>query len=316
VLGVWNTANSQLLRVGQGAPVKDAEELACWEAEFEDLQEFWVVTPNFLGDKLEVVLEAMENNLRRNVKYKYFLNSFADACRWQQLVRTLTNSLKYTNEKMSRLMQAVIVWHDVGPAIQTNIQNEYFIAISNGNKTAEGYCLKRLRDGEVYEGERLSSNELKDVMNSLKMFTERSQGILGYMHVPLQAQDIHGAYVVRVRFGEGVLDENAIRQREYLIGEQVSKHSGEFVSAVGGDFICLFQRPSVALSCAANLQLITGVQKIAIDVGPIARELRASGFDITGRAVQNCGQLLDQAGQGTLLMTQTFLDFMNNIRPN
>lgn len=64
--------------------------------------------------------------------------------------------------------------------------------------------------------------------------------------------------MVRVRFAESVLDENATRYRgillristiivrflpltesEYLIGEQVSKHSGEFVSAVGGDFICV-----------------------------------------------------------------------------
>jgi len=205
------------------------------------------------------------------------------------------------------------VWHDVGPAMHSQ-ETEYFIAIPGGGKNAEGYCLKRLRDGEVYEGERLTSTELEDVMNTLKMFTEKRQGILGYMHVPLQAQDIHGAYVVRVRFGDAILDENAIRQREYLIGEQVSKHSGEFVSAIGGDFICLFQRPSVALGCAANLQTIGGVQKIAIDVGPIARELRASGFDITGRAVQNCAQLLDQAGQGTLLMTQTFIDFMSNMQ--
>jgi hypothetical protein len=68
ILGIWNTSSSQLLQVPSVAPIKDAEELACWKTEFQDLQEFWVVTPNFLGDKLEVVLTAMENNLRRNVR--------------------------------------------------------------------------------------------------------------------------------------------------------------------------------------------------------------------------------------------------------
>jgi len=295
--------------------IKDAEELAGWEQRFVDLVEFWAVTPNFLADKLNVVLKAMENNLRRNVKYRYFVDSFADACRWQQLVRTLRERLGYTDEKMGRLMKAVILWRDPNALSNTSTfsQNEYFVAITASGKK-DGFCLKRLRDGEVYEGEQMSHTEVEEVVKSLKPLTEPGW-ITGYMQVPMQPQDIHGAYVVRIRFGETIRDEAVIRDREFKIGELVSKHSGEFASAIGGDYLCVFTRPAVALAFATNLQSIQGVQKIAIDVGPIIRELRVGGFDITGRAANNCASLLDQAGEGTIYMTQTFIDFMNGNNP-
>ncbi|WBS04959.1 CHAT domain-containing protein [Pseudoduganella sp. SL102] len=62
--------------------VYTVSDLARWEAGLDQLEEFWVVAPNFLGDQDGRVFEAMHKQLRKGARYIYFLRSNADARRW------------------------------------------------------------------------------------------------------------------------------------------------------------------------------------------------------------------------------------------
>ena len=76
-LAVWKTPVS----LGQ-VDVLTLHRLAAWERNLPDLGEFWVILPNFLGDRNLRIAAAMLNNFKRDTRYVYFLRTHADAKRW------------------------------------------------------------------------------------------------------------------------------------------------------------------------------------------------------------------------------------------
>jgi len=282
ILGVWNAKNG----LGPCAQdVKDADELASWERNILDLNEMWVVTPNFLGDKSDVVFRAMMNNLQRRVRYRYFVNSYADACRWQKLVQTLLRRVPYIDKSLEDLMSAVILWRPSNGA-------EYFIAHTRSG--IEGYCLKRFQHGEVYEGKLMSADEVKQVVTSLQVLTEPHGciNVSGYMHAPLKHQQTLG-HLLRIRFHPTEYNAEKIRDRENQIGELVSKHGGEFSSTYEGDYLCVFfyaESQENAVRFCKNLMKLPVVVRdkplVLFQPGYISREMRVRGFEFVGPAVE------------------------------
>ena len=99
-LTVWRTP---LLLAADG--LRTVSAMADWEQNIPDLQEFWVLLPNFLGDQNEDVRVAMLSNLNRGVHYVYFLRSNADARRWLDFRAEMLKE----NDAAQRLMTAYVV---------------------------------------------------------------------------------------------------------------------------------------------------------------------------------------------------------------
>jgi len=292
ILGVWNAKKSKLAVAV--ADVKDADELAFWERNIPDLREMWVVTPNFLGDKSEVVFRSMISNLQRRVRYRYFVNSFADACRWQQLVKTLLDRAQYSDESLQDLMSAVILW-------RSREEAEYFIAITGTGM--EGYCLKRLKHGEVYEGELMLQDQVEQVVESLKVLigSRGSLNLSGYLHAPLKDQKTLG-HVVRIRFPRTqTYTSDMIHLREYKIGDLVSKHGGEFSTTYYGDYLCVFfyadsqdNARKFYRELIAHPVINEGKGMVAFHPGYISRKMHVKGFEFVGPAVEMSKAKLDE----------------------
>jgi transcriptional regulator with XRE-family HTH domain len=69
-------ARASLLRE---VDVIDAAGIATWQRSVPGLESFWVIAPYFLDDEDERVLEAVVENLRRGVRYTYFIYPSARA---------------------------------------------------------------------------------------------------------------------------------------------------------------------------------------------------------------------------------------------
>lgn len=54
--------------------VLDVLAMAKWQERFKNLREFWVIAPNFLDDHNDGIQDAVVKNLKRNVRYLYFIH--------------------------------------------------------------------------------------------------------------------------------------------------------------------------------------------------------------------------------------------------
>jgi hypothetical protein len=81
--------------IGQRAtPVLDIEGMANWQQYFHDLQEFWVIAPNFLDDRDDFITSAVIHNLNRGVKYAYFIYGHETVDRFHDLQKVLLREAK------------------------------------------------------------------------------------------------------------------------------------------------------------------------------------------------------------------------------
>jgi len=232
-----------------------------------------------------------------------------DAYRWRQLVGNITTPLGYTQEKIAQLMQAIVIWQDSEAPLF--LGKEFIIGLSSNYQFKEGY--KIVRFWGKYQGEKLAIEEAQHIVDYMKVFflETRRHNVLGYVHVPVCEEDLKNACVVRARFADLPKSESIARQREHTIGEIVNNFQGELMSTIGGDFICLFRHPPLAFACAVSLQNVSGMWKIALDFGPVMRELCCRGFYLTGVAVQNCHKLLEDAFPSNILFSSAFIQHLN-----
>lgn len=75
-------------------PVLDVEGMANWQQYFHELDEFWVIAPNFLDDRNVIIKSAVVHNLNRGVKYAYFIYGHTTTDRFHDLQRTLLRAAK------------------------------------------------------------------------------------------------------------------------------------------------------------------------------------------------------------------------------
>ena len=146
--------------------------LAEWERDLPNLDELWVILPNFLGGIDQQVTSAMEHNLKREVHYMYFLRSHADAKRFLQFRAEMEQRVPGAD----KLMDAVVI-STPDPAFW--IENASFIAnpplaVSNGEPIlgpyTQGVRLSRIDplSDQVICGTIMQETKLKKIMSALR----------------------------------------------------------------------------------------------------------------------------------------------------
>ena len=325
ILGVWRTP----LRPVDKRLKKNIQQLAEWEAG-GDLEEFWVVAPNFLGDTRGDVRRAMVYNLKNRVKYTYFLRSFADVQRLRKFAETLEPDVK-GGADVFKLIKAVLL-ESTSSAARDIFEEEYFIANPRSEKR-DGYRLLRTTKGKIYAGERMSPADFQRVDDLFAGSVKQNQ-IMGWTQIDLRRDSGRAKpkaiACVRLskRSKEGMqLNEHdwevVINEFDQMVADHVSKLSGQVVKGYNGYFI-IFDDVESALTCASWMQKSVerynkgfnqvefALPKITIDFGHVIRVLRSYGFDFSGAPISICAKLIDRANDGDILVTRSVED---NVSP-
>ena len=329
ILGVWRTP----LRPVDKKLKKNVQQLAEWEAS-GDLEEFWVIAPNFLGDTRGDVRRAMIKNLKNRVKYTYFLRSFADVQRLRKFAETLEPDVK-GDADIFKLIQAVLLESASG-ATQDIFEEEYFLANPHSEKR-DGYRLLRTSKGKIYAGERMSSADFQRVDDLFAGSIKQDQ-IMSWIQIALRRDSSRAKQkaVVCVRLSKRSKEtpqfyehdwEIVINEFDQMVADNVSKLSGQVIKGYNGYFI-IFDDVEFALTCASWLQKAVEhynkgfnqvevvLPRIAIDFGHVTRVLRSYGFDFSGRPISVCSKLIDRANDGEILLTKAAEDNVSPVAKN
>jgi DNA-binding winged helix-turn-helix (wHTH) protein/class 3 adenylate cyclase len=330
-IGIWNTP---LKRFDEPRSV---EELSDWEAKYPNLRDFWVVTPNFLGDKDEHIQGAMVRNLQnRNVTYTYFLQSFADYNRLLSFAEELDGLLGRHGIVYDRIQVVLVHREASGQSALERVFRQQdrgsgcFIANPlpgpDGVDDIDGYVLEKSEHpGRISGGRLMRRDQVKEIVEMLKPLVPDGRRLQGFC-MPLSAQknrEIHGATIICIDLRDiaGLLNDvgdsrksRLLREYDLLVAGETSKLGGHVVRSIEPGYLLMFEGPNEALLCAE--QILRGGaapdnQRIAIDLGGVWRVMRAHGYDYYGKTVARCRRLLKKAPYGELLATDSFYHELN-----
>ena len=329
-IGIWKTPLKPY------PEPRSVSELSDWEAKYPNLRDFWVVTPNFLGDKEAPIQKAMIHNLRRdsNVTYTYFLRSIADYKRLQSLAEYLGRKLS-PHVNVYDKIRAVMVLRDASDegAFESVFERGQlwqgcFIANpipgENGVDDADGYMLEKSKDaGRISGGRVMNNEEVKDIVKLLAALIPEGNRVLplqGFcMPVsPEENKEVSGVTVVCIGLKDlpqllNDVDDDGVatllREYDLLVASETSKLGGEVVRSIETGYLLKFDKQNEALLCAK--QIHKGVntalkQRIAIDSGDVWRVMRAHGTDYCGKTITRCRELLKTTKYGEVRTTDWF----------
>jgi hypothetical protein len=329
-IGIWNTP----LRQFTGP--RTVVELSEWEKNYPDLRDFWVVTPNFLGDKEQHIREAMLSNLRnRSVNYTYFLRSIADYNRLLSLAEGLQRQLPDFVNVYDRIRAVMIIksasdTHVLKRVFEQGNGQGCFIANpiprEDGGNDMDGYSLVRSSEdpGQISGGRVMKYEQLKETVELLRPLLPSGYPLQGYClpFSPLENREIPGTTIVCVglknltsllrNVDEEGADAQRLREFDLLVSSEVSKLGGEVVKSIESGYLLKFEKQNPAFLCAEQIKrggesvdpALT--MKIAIDYGDVWRVMRAHGFDYCGDTVTRCRKLLKEMRYGELCATNEY----------
>jgi class 3 adenylate cyclase len=329
-LGVWKTP-LQPVRL-----FKEVSELAEWEGNYRELRDFWVVTPNFLGDKKEEVRFAMIKNLRRGARYTYFLRSYADFQRLKNFARSLSEEMRDGVDIRERI-KAVLLTSGASSklsAIERSVYEDDFFIANPTRQSAEGYKLltESRHTREICGATQLYKAEIDKIVKLLKPLVDERLKIQGSQVSMLRRPsyglrrvvmytDLERANERRERLGEDDWEE-VLKAYDYIVATEVSKHGGEVIKSERDGYLLMFEKSDSALRCAEMLQvarrdynqalpedrrrLDIPSTKIAIDIGTVKPVTRAYGPGYIGQILIRCALILDLAESDQVLLTRSF----------
>jgi len=314
-------------------------EMSDWEAKYPSLRDFWVVTPNFLGDKDQDIENAMIRNLgsRSGVTYTYFLRSIADYKRLQSFTHRL--SQKPTVDDVYSKIKAVIVVEDISKKEDVEkifkeggcfIANPLSALETDTVEDADGYLLIRSeqRPGKIAGGKVMDYEDLNRIVRLLKPLIEHHslQGLS--MTLRQQSREpMRGAIVyVDVEELPNLVNDiedphKAKRLDEYdlSIATLASQLGGQVVRSIERGYLVIFQNLNAAVPFAEEAQAFAKQyplrQKIAVDFGDVWKVMRAHGIDYCGRSVSRCRELLKKTKAREITMTPSFVDALPGSPP-
>ena len=325
-IGIWQIPlkpYNELVSVGQ---------LSDWEAKYPSLRDFWVVTPNFLGDREEDIENAMIRNLgsRSGVTYTYFLRSIADHKRLQSFTQSL--SKKPNVDDVYGKIKAVMVLEDISMKDDLDeifkeggcfIANPLSAFESDTVADADGYVLIKSEDtpGRIAGGRVMEQDELRRVVRLLKPLTEHhplqgvSMTLRQQRREPLRGAIVYIDVEELPHFMNEIEDKaKAKRLDDYdlAVATLASQLGGQVVRSIERGYLIIFQDLNAAIPCAQEIQAFAKQyrlhQKVSIDVGDVWKVMRAHGIDYCGRRVNRCRKLLEKTKSGEVTMTPSFVD--------
>lgn len=332
-IGIWKTP----LKRFSGS--RTVEELSEWERKYPNLREFWVVTPNFLGDKEDPIRDAMTHNLlHRNVNYTYFLRSIADYNRLVRLAEELDDEIREHTNVWNKIRVVMLVRDASDPAALDKLLAEQgqgcFIAnpISRDGEEedADGYLLVKSTDipGRISGGKLMNREQVNEIVDLLRPLAVDSSNLQGCRPLqgfcmslrPQDSKEESGVSVMCVGLKQlpqlltDVEDESQaplLREYDLMVATTTSQFGGHVARSIEPGYLVIFRRQADALACAEQVCKSVApelAQRIAIDCGDVWRVMRAHGNDYCGKTVTRCRELLKQAKPGKVTMTVFFAD--------
>src|SRR5262245_2235534 len=113
--------------------ILDVEGIANWQRAVEGLESFWVIAPYFLDDEDERMLRAVVDNLKRGVRYTYFIHRDTEA-RFEAFRERLASE-GGSRVKVEKLAQAL--W--IPPGAFTWLHADYVVADPKARSRAVGF---------------------------------------------------------------------------------------------------------------------------------------------------------------------------------
>lgn len=303
-LGVWRTRFRKT-----DARALSVPELAFWERTRPASSEMWIVTGNFLGDLDHSVEKAMIANLRKGIRYVYFLRSFADLSRWN---RFRSNLQRKTGINLDKAMQAW-VYEFRDPAFWAHTLDCFISIPSDGQP--EGYRL--VREGSmnrVVRGNGMDQEAI-DRVRTLLRETMQQYDIISTRRMTDEAE-FEGALVwldfgVFELFGKGALSRDEIAAFiDAFDGEasvHVSRCGGEVVrsnevgyvvvlpvlqvgreEAVVGQALSLLHELGNLCARRRPPSITTPRHRAALGFGRMRRIIRSNGRAVDGKTIVDC----------------------------
>jgi nucleoside phosphorylase/class 3 adenylate cyclase len=317
-VGVWKTPATRL-----GA-FKTVPELARWEADTHTAsvepsqRAFWVVTPNFLGDKRDDIQRAMVQNLATDVKYTYFLESFADLQRWRKFRSDLKREEPSIHRSIDRNMTAVLLHsleHGRPDLEECFLRNPH-------SSARQGYHLARGRNGEVGSGLPMSPERTTEIVNLLEPLEREAQSRrrLTWLPVPQDSYRFMAYVLITDLTGKELdhEDEQSLRNYDLIVADGVSKHGGEVVKSLFDGYVVVFDdeqedrcgRLQQVMKCIRHIKARASAagfhqHRIVVDHADVRRVIRAHGYDCISAAITRGRSVLDKAfGDYVIATTQ------------
>jgi transcriptional regulator with XRE-family HTH domain len=148
--------------------VLDVSGIAQWERTFPNLEELWVVAPNFLDDKNAEIRAAVASNLKRHVYYRHYVRK-ADIeknGRWTLLKRSLARFDSGLDERtIEDQMSAVAIGED-----DLTWNNTDLIIANPRSKDAVGLSSVRRNHQTIY-AIRIDTADLDTMISRLLAYT-------------------------------------------------------------------------------------------------------------------------------------------------
>lgn len=292
-LAVWRTP---LLMVQDG--LRTVNGLAEWEQNFPDLEEFWVLLPNFLGDQNDQVRVAMLANFNRRVRYVYFLRSNADARRWLDF----RAEMQKENEWAERLMTAFVVSFNTGGPYD---QLAAFFANPRSD-APEGYELRvDAATNRVLYGDSMEPAKIRSLVETHSRAIG-SGDITYWYRVQGSGSDQTIVAVCANLLDEP--DELLFERLDSQLALLASRHAGSVEVYGNRSITVVFEGNRQPLERAILFvrQALLECPKVADESAPFVMRMgivsgqarlaaRASGMMWTGAAIRGSRRLLDQA---------------------
>lgn len=95
-----------------------------------------------------------------------------------------------------------------------------------------------------------------------------------------------------------------------VVREELGRHRGREVKNTGDGFLAAFDGPARAIRCASAVMARCGSMGLAIRAGVHTGECEQRDEDLSGMAVHLAARLVDLAGPGDLLVSQTVRDLV------
>ena len=311
VLGIWkvDALSPQDSFITSDPPSGTAEhlerrKLAEWEQNIADLKDFWVVAPNFLGDRFPEFKRAMHYNLtvrQPPTKYVYFLSSQTDLHRLRKLISEL--SAEY-GEDLGNNFDAFIFWDK--PSIPFPLNRNYFIANPLDPNCRDGYTLNTGKKEVIRAKKIFNWNDVETFIQSLLLLLQSESSwqdiyLKKVSASPKIKEEVLSVMRTRLIDNPKNYDMEEWEQRvinyDMIVAEVVSQNNGNVVKAtVSLGYIATFPNARLAVECAQELQKELGDSPphiIALDHGTVSRVWRAQGVDYIGKSIQSVEVLKD-----------------------
>ena len=138
--------------------------------------------------------------------------------------------------------------------------------------------------------------------------------------ITLLFTDVEGSTDLRTRLGDEAADA-LLRSHEGLVREQVAKHGGREVKALGDGFLVAFVSPRKAISCAVDIQRALDARnrssegEVRVRIGINAGEVSEVAGDLFGAAVNAAARIAGKARGGQILIANVVKD-LAGMRPD